>query len=120
MMSTRLQQAANGIEGAFAKETQNGEPTRSSLRENVAPARPVTRSQAPDAIVAGQQDELSALHGIGPATQEKLFAVGIRTFAQLAAARPEEIRSAIGPSLARLANVEEWIEQAKQRAGHDG
>jgi len=54
------------------------------------------------------------LYGIGIVTQERLYAAGITTFAQLAAATPDEIRAAIGPSIARLSNPEDWIEQAKQ------
>lgn len=64
--------------------------------------------------VDGKEDLLSNLRGIGLTTQGRLYAAGITTYAQLAAATPEEIRTAIGPSIARLSNPVDWIEQAKQ------
>ena len=58
-------------------------------------------------------DSLVAIRGVGISTQERLNEGGIFTYAQLAEARVEEIEATLGPA-ARLADVESWIEQAKE------
>lgn len=68
-------------------------------------------------IAAGEEespDDLTALRGIGPAMQRHLNQAGIYTYAQLAGSKPEELRQVIGKT-ARLRDVEEWIEQARDR-----
>ena len=57
-------------------------------------------------------DSLTAIRGIGPTIQDKLYAAGITTYAQLAEATIEDLHTAIGSNAARIVNVEEWIEQA--------
>jgi predicted flap endonuclease-1-like 5' DNA nuclease len=59
-------------------------------------------------------DDLTAIRGIGRGTQQHLKKAGIYTLAQLAASTPEELRQALGTVRGRLANVEEWIEQARE------
>jgi predicted flap endonuclease-1-like 5' DNA nuclease len=61
------------------------------------------------------EDALVDIHGIGPSTQSKLHAAGVKTFAQLAATAPETLREIVGPFVARMARVEEWIEEARHR-----
>ena len=60
-------------------------------------------------------DDFTEIDGIGSARQKFLNEAGIYTFAQLAGSTPEELRQALGES-SRLANVETWIEQAKELA----
>jgi predicted flap endonuclease-1-like 5' DNA nuclease len=84
------------------------------------PERPVAMSEATLTSATVQHDELTALHGIGPAIQEKLYATGITTYAQLAAATPDAIHAAIGSSVVRLVNLEELIAQAGQLARRNG
>ena len=59
-------------------------------------------------------DDLTELKGIGPSMQRRLHKANIFTYAQLAESKPEELRQALG-EVASLANVEEWIEQARER-----
>jgi predicted flap endonuclease-1-like 5' DNA nuclease len=59
-------------------------------------------------------DDLMELRGIGPSMQRRLHNAHIFTFAKLAESNPEELRQAMGEG-ASLANVEEWIEQARER-----
>lgn len=49
------------------------------------------------------------------AAQNRLCAAGIKTYAELAKASPEEVRRALG-KLARGANVEKWIAEARGAA----
>lgn len=62
-------------------------------------------------------DDLTVIKGIGPAIQEKLRALGIATFSDLARADPkaltERLKEAQPISEAR---VRGWIEAARQRA----
>ena len=62
------------------------------------------------------RDNLTTIRGIGPVLQQRLDRAGICTYIQLALSSPEELRKAIGES-ARLANVEDWIVQARSIAG---
>lgn len=64
-------------------------------------------------------DDLQAISGIGPAMQRHLHAAGISSFSQLARTTPDELRGVLG-NRARLANVEEWVAQARRLAGLQG
>ncbi|MGD8398452.1 MAG: helix-hairpin-helix domain-containing protein [Anaerolineae bacterium] len=60
-------------------------------------------------------DDLRKVEGIGPKIASVLQAGGIRTFAQLADATPDEINTILdaeNPRLARLATPDSWPEQA--------
>jgi predicted flap endonuclease-1-like 5' DNA nuclease len=101
-------------------------PTGGVQKASVTVAQPpVTSAAEPEISVAkstetsadDHRDLLTEIHGIGSVSQDKLYAAGITTYAQLAAAQPEEIRSALGPNAARLANLKEWVEQARQLTG---
>ncbi len=48
---------------------------------------------------------------IGISSQNRLYTVGITSFAALARASPDEVRESLG-TLARGAKVEDWIKQA--------
>ncbi len=61
-------------------------------------------------------DDLTAIRGIGIAGQNRLNVAGIKSFAQLARANPEELRKILG-RLGRSAKVEDWIDQARKLAG---
>ncbi|NTV63537.1 MAG: hypothetical protein HGA65_08385 [Oscillochloris sp.] len=62
------------------------------------------------------RDNLTAIHGVGPALQQRLNRAGICTYIQLALSSPEELRRALGDA-GRLANIEDWIVQARSLAG---
>jgi predicted flap endonuclease-1-like 5' DNA nuclease len=67
----------------------------------------------------GQQvvsDDLTAIKGIGPAIQEKLRALGIATFSDLARADPKALTKRLrGAQPISEARVRGWIEAARQR-----
>jgi len=56
---------------------------------------------------------LLGIRGIGPAMMHNLNDNGIRTYAQLAASDPEQLRQVLGKA-GRLAKIESWISQAKK------
>ena len=60
-------------------------------------------------------DDLKRIEGIGPKLSSVLQEAGIMTFAQLAAASPDELEQvlrAADPRLLRLADPASWPEQA--------
>jgi len=61
-------------------------------------------------------DDLTSIHGIGPAIARKLDALGIKTFADLAAADPDDLTAKIAKRPVTSARVREWIAEAKKRA----
>ncbi len=63
----------------------------------------------------GSPDDLTAIRGIGIATQDRLYRAGIKSYGQLARASPEEVREMLG-KFAGGASVEKWIAEAKQLA----
>ncbi len=71
---------------------------------------------AKEAPGENKADDLTVIRGIGIVTQNQLYKAGIKTYAALASARPEELRKALG-NLAGGAQVEEWIAQARELAG---
>ena len=61
----------------------------------------------------GPQDDLTAIRGIGIATQKCLNAAGIKSYAQLADADPEDVRRALNEQQQNT-KVERWINQARE------
>jgi predicted flap endonuclease-1-like 5' DNA nuclease len=81
---------------------------------------PVTRERAAEEAEADEPpevspDDLTAIRGIGIATQNRLYRAGIKSYGQLARATPENVRKILG-KFAGGASVEKWIAQAKQLA----
>ena len=60
----------------------------------------------------GVVDDLTAILGIGITLQNRLNRAGITTYADLAEAKPEQVRKALG-KMSRGAKVEAWISQAR-------
>jgi predicted flap endonuclease-1-like 5' DNA nuclease len=61
-------------------------------------------------------DDLTAIRGLGKASQDRLRAAGIKTYAQLAETAPADLRDSLGKT-GQGAKVEAWIAQAKALAG---
>jgi predicted flap endonuclease-1-like 5' DNA nuclease len=68
------------------------------------------------AVAKPQTDDLTEIKGIGPAIAERLNALGVRTFAELAAANPEELAEWIGRRPVTADRVRDWIAEAKKRS----
>ncbi len=81
---------------------------------------PGRQERAADKAAANSPDEsssddLTAIRGIGIATENRLYRAGIKSYRQLARATPEDVRKILG-KFAGGASVEKWIAQAKQLA----
>ncbi len=81
---------------------------------------PGRRERAADKAAGNSSDEsssdhLTAIRGIGIATENRLYRAGIKSYGQLARATPEDVRAILG-KFAGGASVEKWIAQAKQLA----
>ena len=93
--------AAEGAEGASAETSAEGA---------AAPEVPALVIEP----VAGEPDDLKQIGGIGPALEKKLNALGITTFAQIAALNEDQIK-AIDETLNFQGRIErdKWVEQAQ-------
>lgn len=60
-----------------------------------------------------EPDDLERIVGIGPSTKEVLYEAGLFYFDDLATMSPDSVTEMLG-NLARFANVEHWIEQARE------
>lgn len=63
-------------------------------------------------IAGSRVDDLTRVHGIGPKYAAVLSAAGITSYAQLAAASPDELRSIINPGVMQKPNFGSWSMQA--------
>ncbi len=88
------------------------EPSAKPAGDAVGEARAEAEWQAPG---QGAVDDLTAIEGIGIAMQDRLNRAGITNYAQLAEAKPEHVREALG-KLLRGAKIEAWISQAQELA----
>ncbi len=74
-----------------------------------------TDNAAPEDTQESVGDDLTAVRGIGIATQNRLNVSGIKSYAQLAKVSADEVRKILGIK-ARGAKVEDWIAQAQEMA----
>ena len=91
----------------------------SAARAAESSARPAAEPTAqPEKTVAPPvPDDLTEIKGIGPAMQNKLRALGITTFADLAAADPDQLMAQLkGAQPLSRGRVRHWTEAARQRA----
>ncbi len=84
---------------------------------------PGRQERAADNAAASSPDEsssdhLTAIRGIGMATENRLYRAGIKSYGQLARSTPEDVRKILG-KFAGGADVEEWIAEAKQLANEE-
>ncbi len=89
-----------------------------SSMPDVAPAaRTNAHSSAPPKSIFATPPRapaaLSRIQGLGSAMQRRLVQIGIQSADDLVAADPQTLRSQLGP-ISALANVERWIDDAKQ------
>jgi len=64
--------------------------------------------------------DLTAIRGIGPHFQQKLYEAGIGTYAELAALSAERIEAIIRPAGWQAFDFQSWIEQAGRLAEETG
>ena len=114
----RLEETVSQMRGQLADDVDKAHQAWSDFTRKMKARRsgkPKSRPISTHAPITATAKDLSTIPGIGPGRQQKLREMGIDTVAQLANADPVKIRAALGPS-GRLANVEEWIEEAARKA----
>ena len=99
----------------FAGRPREHEPSAKPTGEAVGEARAEAEGQAPGQGAEGAIHDLTAIRGIGIVMQDRLNRVGITNYAQLAEAKPEHVREALG-KLSRGTKIEAWISQAQELA----
>ena len=109
-----------------AKKTAAKKPAAKKTAAKKSPAEaPEPEAEAPAEAPAaaqpeGRPDDLKKLPGVGPATEKKLNALGITTYAQIAAFTAEEIeRVDTALKLKGKIEADDWPALAKELAGKD-
>jgi len=91
-----------------------GQPAREAPA--AAPSPAASPGPSPGPAKAREADDLTELKGIGPAVQEKLNALGITSFADLAQADADRVTAELkGSQPISEARVKAWIEAAAER-----
>lgn len=97
---------------AQAEGSPHGAPEPSAR-----PAPKPAEAQPEKPVAPPVPDDLTEIKGIGPALQNKLRALGITTFAELAAANPDELMARLkGSQPLSRGRVRHWTEAARERA----
>jgi predicted flap endonuclease-1-like 5' DNA nuclease len=98
-------------------QAKSGAPRLAEPRARLSP-KPAAKPEQPEKPVAAPvPDDLTEIKGIGPAMQNKLRALGITTFADLAAVDPDQLMAQLkGSQPLSLGRVRHWTEAARQRA----
>ncbi len=92
-----------------------GDAVGEERTETAPEARAEAKGQAAGEGAEGGVDDLTAIRGIRITKQDRLKRAGITSYAQLAEAKPEQVREALG-KFSRGAQVEAWISQARELA----
>lgn len=100
---------------APSKKTKTkAKPEAAPEEKAPAAARTEEAAPAPAAAPSGDADDLKKLSGVGPVLEEKLHALGVTTFDQVAAWTPEDIERVDGElNFKGRIEREDWIGQAK-------
>lgn len=97
-----------------------GEPAAEAAPEPEPEPEPVPAAAAPEPAPqppAPEPDDLTVIEGLGPKTQEALYAAGITTFSQIATMTPDELVETARAHGARINKADTWPEQARKAAG---
>lgn len=98
----------------YVKEVGEAEPMPAAVIEQHPPTSAPVIDASASAAAAGP-DDLTIINGIGPKMQTALQAAGYDTFAKVAAASPDELRTAVQAAGMRLApTIDTWPEQARE------
>jgi len=89
-------------------------------RLRAAGKRVPRRATVADEIKGIPAQDLAAIRGIGPVFEQKFYAAGIGTYAQLAALSDDEIKAVIQPKEWQEFDYESWNEQARRLAEETG
>lgn len=110
------------LEAHWRTQLATAQATIERLQAQQTPAQ--LSQPAPVAAALGvneaPRDALEYIQGIGPLLEERLYAAGIFTFAQLSETTPEQLIAIIQPKTGQQLDLVAWIEEAKQLAQSTG
>ena len=104
-------------EGATVERATSEPETHRPSAEEVPPEP--AEDSASEAVEGGPLGDLTAIRGIGGATQTRLNVAGIKSYAQLAGADPKDVRRALNEPRQNT-KVERWISRARELAPDNG
>ena len=108
--------AEPGARAARSQPAQRQAQAKSGAPRPAEPRARLSPKPAVKPVAAPVPDDLTEIKGIGPAMQNKLRALGITTFADLAAADPDQLMARLkGSQPLSLGRVRHWTEAARQR-----
>ena len=115
---TQLQNKSKDL-NVLQKQLQTAQAEIESLRKKLATAQATAKSSAP--VEAPKIDNLQRIEGVGPKIAHILNNGGIFSFAQLAQAETEHLKTILAQAGSRykVANPETWPEQAQLAANGD-
>lgn len=99
---------------AAPQQPATKQPQAGAADAGASASRQPASSEAPASSAAA--DDLTAIKGIGPAIARKLDALGVRTFAELAAADPDDLAARLESRTVTADRVRTWASEAKKRA----
>jgi len=106
-----------GIGGVTASSSSSSSSSSASSSDSGGKLEAAASAAAAAAVPvsSGEGDDLTRINGIGPVLKDKLNALGITTFQQVADMTPERVAE-VDEQLNFKGRIEreEWIEQAKQ------
>ena len=120
-LEAELAQAKRAAEQAIEQEMKQRELV-AELQDRLAGAKPAVKaprsepvSAKPAAPAKPAADDLTAIRGIGKVIEKKLHELGIRSFGQIAALTPDEVKR-VNDAIEFPVRVERehWIEQARE------
>ena len=104
----------SGVKAAIGAGSAPAGAKPAAAPTKAAPKAAAPKAAAPKAAPAASagSDDLKQLSGVGPALEKKLIAAGITSYAQIAAWSAADI-AALDDAIAKKAEKEGWVEQAK-------
>jgi large subunit ribosomal protein L21 len=104
----------SGVKAAIGAGSAPAGAKPAAAPAKAAPKAAAPKAAAPKAAPAASAgaDDLKQLSGVGPALEKKLIAAGITSYAQIAAWSAADI-AALDDAIAKKAEKEGWVEQAK-------
>ncbi len=104
----------SGVKAAIGAGSAPAGAKPAAAPAKAAPKAAAPKAAAPKAAPAASagSDDLKQLSGVGPALEKKLIAAGITSYAQIAAWSAADI-AALDDAIAKKAEKEGWVEQAK-------
>jgi large subunit ribosomal protein L17 len=101
------------VHGHEEEQPAHQEPTLEAAMEEMPAASEAQRATEAVIAAAVQPDDLTKIEGIGPKVNQVLQTAGIQTFAQLAEASPESLKTILAAEGLQLMDPGTWPEQAR-------